>query len=202
MSVPLDGGIRLGVCSLLGSAALAQQQESKIKLAINDGQGDDLVIRINGKDQDLDLHKLQLGESRSVHTVDGRPVLITRVADGYTFDVDGRQITMPMADHEAGAGHREVRVMRHVGAGPGPHPDGVTILSPGPLDDATRASITSTLAAAGMTEVRFIDTADMGPGSQRCMPTTAAGRNQGTAGNSQRSRRNKLNPLMRFVSFF
>ncbi|MGB5345556.1 MAG: hypothetical protein WBN23_05270 [Woeseia sp.] len=151
---------------LLGSAALAQQQESKIELAINDGQGDDLVIRINGKDQDLDLHKLQLGESRSVNTVDGRPVLITRVADGYTFDVDGRQITMPMADHEAGVGHREVRVMRHVGAGPGPHPDGVTILSPGPLDDATRASITSTLAAAGMTEVRFIDTADMGPGSQ------------------------------------
>lgn len=150
---------------LLGSASLAQQQESKIELAIKDGQGDDFVIRINGKEQGLDLHKLQLGESRSVNTVDGRPVLITRVADGFSFDVDGRQITMPAMDHENAAGHREVRVMRHLGAGPGAHPDGVTILSPGPLDDATRASITSTLAAAGMTKVRFIDTAEMGPGT-------------------------------------
>lgn len=160
----------LALCAaVLGSTTLAQHSESSMELALNDGQGEDIVIRIDSKEQGFDLHKMQLGESHALNTVDGRPVLITRVADGLTFDVDGRQISMPMMEHEAmdhdgASSHKEVRIMQHAAVSAGTPPDGVTIISPTPLDDATRASITATLAAAGMADVRFIDIAEMGPG--------------------------------------
>lgn len=149
----------LALCAVLfGSGALAQDTETEMELAINDGNGDDVVIRINSRDDGFNLQDMQLGESRSINTVDGKPALVTRVADGYQFDVDGRKISMPLMEHEGtGEHHKNVHIVRHIKNGPAGHADGVTIISPTPLDDATRTSIESALSAAGLNEVRFID---------------------------------------------
>lgn len=157
---------KLALCVLLlGGVALAQDRQSVIELAVKDNMGEDIVIRIDSKEQGFNLHELQLGESRALATTDGRPVTVTRAADSFEFDVDGRQISMPvMDDMDAGEQRREVRIVRRGGGGPGSNPEEVTIISPTPLDDATRTSITTALEAAGMNEVRFVDVGEMGPG--------------------------------------
>ncbi|MGB5352566.1 MAG: hypothetical protein WBN32_03040 [Woeseia sp.] len=163
---------RLAICSLfLGATVLAQETESELELAINDGQGDDVVIRFNSKEQGFNLHDLQIGETRSVNTVDGRPVVVTRVAEGYSFDVDGRTIAMPlMHEGDAGVRHKEVHVVRSMHGGSDEQPEGVTIISPTPLDDATRSAISGALSAAGQSDVRFITTEMMGPGPHGMHP--------------------------------
>ncbi|NNE61882.1 MAG: hypothetical protein HKN35_13385 [Woeseia sp.] len=134
-----------------------------MEIAINDGAGDDVVIRIDSKEDGFNLQEMQLGASHALNTVDGRPVVVTRVEDGYQFDVDGRQISMPLMEHgqtehdQAASKHKEVRIIRHMAGGPDGHAEGVTIISPTPLDGATRASISATLAAAGESKVHFIN---------------------------------------------
>lgn len=142
-----------------------------MELALNDGQGDDVVIRISSTEQGFNLHDMQLGESHTLGAKDGRPVLVTRLADGYSFDVDGRRISMPLIENGKGSRqHKEVHIMRRMHGGPGAHQEGVTIISPSPLDDATRSAITSALAAAGQNEVKFINTDIMGADRDSGLP--------------------------------
>lgn len=160
----------LALCALLfGAPAAAQQEDSVVEIAVNDGTTDeDIVIRIDSKEQGFNLHELQLGESRSLTTADGRPVTVTRAADSFDFAVDGRTISMPvMPPHADGppppgaVHHKEMHIVRKFGPGGPDNAEAVTIISHVELDDATRASITAALAAAGLNEVQFIDTSEM-----------------------------------------
>lgn len=155
---------RLALGALLaGNLATAGDRQTEMELVISDGSSDDVVIRIDSEQDGFDLHDLQLGESRSVTTADGRPVTVTRSADTFDFNVDGRVITMPVMAEPDGRHREEIRIVRHVPGGSGQQAQGVTIISPAPLDDATRASITSALETAGHNEVRFVDVDGMPP---------------------------------------
>ncbi len=160
----------LALCVLfLTGAAAAQQHESVVELAISDGTADeDIVIRIDSKQDGFNLHELQPGESRSLTTTDGRPVTVTRAAESFEFDVEGRTISMPVMEHadgppmhHGGPHQREVRIVREVGPGGPRDAEAVTIISHQALDAATQAAITSALQSAGLNKVEFIDTSDM-----------------------------------------
>lgn len=155
---------RLSLAALLaGNLAIAGDRQTEMELVINDGAGDDVVIRIDSERDGFDLHDLQLGESRSVTTTDGQPVTVTRSEDSFDFNIDGRVVAMPVMEKRDGHHREEIRVVRHVSGGPVSESQGVTVISPTPLDDSTRASIAAALEAAGHSEIRFVDVDGMPP---------------------------------------
>jgi hypothetical protein len=82
----------------LGLAATAfAGEETHMKIAVvkDDGDGD-VRIELDSDDIGFNLDELQVGESRSVVDKSGQSILITRTTAGYTFDVDGETIDMPL----------------------------------------------------------------------------------------------------------
>lgn len=148
--------IVLLVSLFVAAFALAGEERSQMKLVLADDQnGEEIRIELDSDDPGFRLHDLQEGESRSVVDIQGRPVLITREADGFRFDVDGKSIRMPAHPE----GHQiEHRVVMHGDGGPVHGPGDIMILSGAPIDDATQQAIRSLLESAGHdAEVRFID---------------------------------------------
>ncbi len=146
---------------LLAAVALAgEEHEMKIEIAVDDGTSAPTVIRLDSDDMGFKLHELQEGESRSVVDGTGQSILVTRMADGFVFDVDGKKIKVPGMhdDHMAyvsvdaeGDGHRDidVRVMKRIEVKGDANPDDVTIISGKTLDDSTKEAIRSVLISAG-----------------------------------------------------
>jgi hypothetical protein len=98
----------------LFSAAIAQDEARvEIEVTTDDLDGANTHIVINGDQLGVNLHDMQEGENQAIVDEHGRTILITREADGFRFDVDGRSIKMPpiAADHETmmgiSAGHAE-----------------------------------------------------------------------------------------------
>ncbi len=145
--------------ALLAAAALAgEEHQMKIEIAADDGTSAPTVIRLDSDDMGFKLHELQEGESRSVVDGTGQMVLITRMADGFVFDVDGRKIKVPGMHDEHMAyvsvdadGHRnfDVRVMKRIEVKGDANPDDITIISGKALDDSTKEAIRSVLISAG-----------------------------------------------------
>lgn len=137
----------------------------KVQVEVNDDEGN-FHLSLNSDELGFKLHDMQEGETQSIVDEDGRSILITREADGFKFDVDGKTINMPMfaADHGAmwmtdgdivdidvQVLHEENSVMRH-------QVKGVTIISSQPIDAETRNSIRSLLTSSGQTgDIDFID---------------------------------------------
>ena len=154
----------------LAAAAFAgEEMKTKMAIAIVDDDSDGVTrIELDGADLDFDLHDMQEGENRSVVDKSGRAILITREADGYSFNVDGKTIKMPNFDghHEvsvmASGLHdvdMDVHVMHHGDMATAHSMEGVTIISEKPVDDATQQAIQSLLESAGHgSDVDFIDT--------------------------------------------
>ncbi len=146
---------------LLAAVALAgEEHEMKIEIAVDDGASAPTVIRLDSDDMGFKLHELQEGESRSVVDGTGQSVLVTRMADGFVFDVDGKIIKVPGMhdDHMAyvsvdADGDRDmdidVRVMKRIEVKGDANPDDVTIISGKALDDSTKETIKSVLISAG-----------------------------------------------------
>jgi len=81
---------------LVGSAMADDDVKMKMSIAVMDGDGADRThFKINSDDLDFDLHEMQEGESRSIIDEDGRSILITRVGDGFTFNIDGEIVEVP-----------------------------------------------------------------------------------------------------------
>ncbi len=145
--------------ALLAAVALAgEEHQMKIEIAVDDGESAPTVIRLDSDDMGFKLHELQEGESRSVVDGTGQMVLITRMADGFVFDVDGRKIKVPGMHDEHMAyvsvdadGHRniDVRVMKRIEVKGDANPDDITIISGKALDDSTKEAIRSVLISAG-----------------------------------------------------
>ncbi|MCH7637026.1 MAG: hypothetical protein IIA12_05075 [Proteobacteria bacterium] len=132
--------------------------------------GEDVQIVINSEELGFDLrdlHGMQEGENRSIVDESGRNILITREADGFTLNIDGEIIELPMlfGGHHAMAWSEdgdEVDVNVHVmhrAQFAGRHGmDGTMIISRKPIDDATQQQIKLLLESAGYeNDVNFID---------------------------------------------
>ncbi len=61
--------------------------------------GDNVRIKIDSEELGFDwreLHGMQEGENRSIIDESGRNILVTREADGFTLNIDGEIIELPM----------------------------------------------------------------------------------------------------------
>lgn len=141
------------VAIFLFSAAALSGEQIHYKVAIEVlGFGDDGETRIvlDSDDLGFNLHDLQLGENRSIVDKEGRTILITRTEEGFTFDVDGKTISMPAFDSLDG---------EQVWINKGDHSsdlDGVMIFSGEEIDAATQQIIRSALESTGHSNVRFV----------------------------------------------
>ena len=168
--------------TMIFASALADEDaqggahEMKIQVMVmGEGTDDATTINWTSNDPDMDLHNMQIGESRSIVDDSGRAILVTKVEEGLRFDVDGNSVIMP--DVGANAGYMtiaaldgthpadesfdiEVTGAGHAVAGSvmaSPVMDGVTIITREPLDAATQESIRAVLLSAGHSDkVSFI----------------------------------------------
>ena len=159
--------VSVAAIGLFGVAVAQDQARVQIEVISDDADHDAVRIELDSDDMGFNLHDMQEGENRSIVDKDGRTILVTRNADGYSFDVDGKTIDMPLiasghhsvviADAEHGE-NVDVRVMKH-GKGAMPmHMDGTMIMTGKPVDEATQQAIRSLLESAGHEgEVRFMD---------------------------------------------
>ena len=132
--------------------------------------GDDVRIVINSEELGFDLrdlHGMQEGENRSIIDESGRNILVTREADGFTLNIDGEIIELPML---FGGHHSMVRaedgdevdvnvhVMRRAQFAGRHDMDDTMIISRKPIDEATQQAIKSLLETAGYKgDINFID---------------------------------------------
>ena len=178
----------------LGLVTIAfAEEETTTKMAISiahDSGAGDVHFELDSDLQGFNLHDMQEGENRSIIDKSGRAILVTREADGYRFDIDGKSVNIPlipggpdsatwMGDH----GDKDIRV--HVIHAAGevdsheavsmsmpamismsemPNMEGVMIISDKSIDETTQQAIKTLLESAGHgNEVRFIG-ADQGHG--------------------------------------
>jgi hypothetical protein len=159
---------------LLASTAFAGEHATMVmQIAIDDGSdGEEIVLNLNGDDMGFDLDDMQEGESHSIVDESGRAILITREADGFKLNVDGKTIDMPLFDSEhevmmiSDVGpvdfdmdfDSNVHVMGNSSIAIDGHPDGVTIMSAKPIGEVVREKIESALISSGHSDgVTFID---------------------------------------------
>lgn len=154
----------------------AIEHEMKMQVIVSaDGSSAGTAINWTSDDPNLDLHNMQVGESRSIIDDDGRSILITKEEDGLRFDVDGESVVIPdmgdpgnmrassialvSADGMQTIDHDiDVQVIGSGHAMASPVSDGVMIFSREPLDASTQETIRSVLQSAGNDdEVTFID---------------------------------------------
>ncbi len=142
-------------------------QKIEIKVISVDDDGE-TELTLDGDDLGFSLSEMQVGENRSVVDKEGRPILITRNEDGYSFDVDGKTIDMPLLGDHGGV-HEAVDVqvmhegMVHEGHKAMMAGDGVMIMSAKDIDAATQEIIRNALTAAGHTSVHFETGMNGGP---------------------------------------
>jgi len=94
--------ISIGVMGLFGVALAQEEARVKIEVITDDGNSDGVHVAIDSDDLGFNLQDMQEGENQAIVDEQGRTILVTREADGFTFDVEGKSIKMPMisADHE------------------------------------------------------------------------------------------------------
>ncbi len=164
--------LALAVTLIFAAAALAEVEEKReLKIVVAGASSDDYTtFHWVSDDSDFDMQGMQLGETRSIVDESGRSVLITREAEGFRFDVDGKTVVVPdMGAHRTHMAFVDVdgadfsadidvkiigdhqMMSNHDGSG-------VIIISDESLDATTRESIKAVLQSAGRDdEVTFID---------------------------------------------
>lgn len=169
LAIPLTILTALGLGAI--SSAIANDQTEIVVGVVTDDNSEVTRIELNSDELGFNLQDMQEGENRSVVDRNGQTVLITREADGFRFDVNGKTIRIPGFDGGAHGKHHEVieidgtdgddidvRVMKNKHVAMMHGPEHVMIMSGKPIDDATQQAIRSLLESAGHTsDVRFID---------------------------------------------
>jgi hypothetical protein len=155
---------------LAGIASAGEEHQMNIRVVIADSDGgDEIRLNLDSDDLGFDLNEMQEGEIRSIVDESGRSILISREAEGFKFDVDGKTIEMPLFESEEGVfwvGDDDVENVRvHVLSDAefvsSDNFDGVTVISSQPIDEVTREGIKSLLSSSGHSgEVEFIDISD------------------------------------------
>ena len=87
---------------MFGAAIAQEEARVKIEVMTDHGDGDAVHMAIDSEDLGFNLHDMQEGENQAIVDDQGRTILVTREANGFTFEVEGKTIKMPMisADHE------------------------------------------------------------------------------------------------------
>ena len=88
--------VTLAVTSLMLATATAAEEDVKMKIQIDLDDGNEtggIHLNLDSESMGFNLHDMQEGEIQSIIDESGRSILITREADGFKFDVDGK--TMP-----------------------------------------------------------------------------------------------------------
>ena len=161
----------MALVSLAGNALAGEDVRMKMAIAVvDDASGNETRFEINTDELGFSLHDMQEGENRSIIDESGRNILITREKDGFTLNIDGKIIELPVlfGGHygmlmagDGGLADVDVRMMHHSGpmAMHDLHDmDDTMIISPNPIDDATQQAIKSLLDSAGYgSDVSFID---------------------------------------------
>ena len=145
--------------ALIASAAVAEEKkEMHIEIKMDDSEHGTFEWRST----DADFSDLEVGESKTITSDDGKEVTVTRTEKGLEMDVEGKKLELMQfggdgdividvdAMHKGhGDGNvvikksKELKVIKTDGA------DGVTIISSGELDDETRAKLEAVLKEAG-----------------------------------------------------
>lgn len=164
--------LTIGALGLLGVALADEEVRRKMAIQIVDDSGDGEVrIELDSDDLGFDLHEMQEGESRSIVDNQGRTILVSRNAEGFTFDVEGKTFTLPAFDGAHHGAHHgaawvgdehgedvDVHVMHDRKFVTAEGMDGIMIMSGKPIDEATQQAIRALLESAGHgSEVHFID---------------------------------------------
>ena len=154
---------------LIFATAMAQEVEKKMQIRVMvAGDGGDEASELNwsSDEMDFDLQDLAVGETQTIESDSGKPIIVTRTEQGFNFDVDGKSVMMPdlgthgthMAFVNTASMHEAIDVDADVHVMKAHHPDGVTIVSGKPLDQSVKDSIRSVLISAGNNEeITFID---------------------------------------------
>ncbi len=132
--------------------------------------GEDVRIKINSEELGFDLrdlHGMQEGENRSIIDESGRNILVTREADGFTLNIDGEIIELPMLfgghhsmvwAEDGDEADVNVHVMHRAKIAKMHDMDDTMIISRKPIDDETQQQIKLLLESAGYgSDVNFID---------------------------------------------
>ena len=154
--------VLVAAASLAAAAIAGEEMRHKIAIAVVDDDGTgETRVELDSDDLGFNLHDMQEGENRSIVDKSGRTILVTRAADGFTFDVDGKTIRMPAFDghHEGHMGDIDMHVMHEMDMATAHSMEGAMIITEKPVDDATQQAIRSMLESAGHgSEIRFVDT--------------------------------------------
>lgn len=156
---------------VLGLAAAAfAGDETKMKMSvivIDDTADGEIRFELDSDDFDFDLHSMQEGESHSVVDKSGRTILISRNADGLSFNVDGKTIDLPAFDDEhhgaiwigdGGDDNVDVHFIKKAIFGGADSMDGIMVMSGKPIDEATQQAIKALLESSGYgSDVDFMD---------------------------------------------
>jgi hypothetical protein len=160
------------------AVALADAEERREMKIVVEAQSDDGSPAFSwvSDDPNLDMEAMQVGETQSIVDESGRAVLITREAEGFRFDVDGKSILMPemgsqamatfaMADGSDLTADFDVEVIGDHRAMAFAGESAVTIITGEALDASTQESIKAVLQSVGRgDEVTFIDNSGAGNG--------------------------------------
>ena len=157
------------VCLIASAAMAGEKHETHIKIVTDDADG---AFEWHSTDPAADFSDLGIGESKTITGDDGKEVTVTRLEDGYEFDVDGKNIELMefMEDGDVTVDidvvqdggdvvvekSKNVRIIKTDDAA------GVTIISSSAIDDETRAKLEAVLKEAGKDgEVVFIDGSEL-----------------------------------------
>lgn len=166
--------VLIAACLFATTAFSGEQIHHKIKVVVVAADGDGKTrIELDSEDLGFDLHNMQVGENQSITDKDGRSILVARVEDGFTFEVDGKTIHMPAFEDLGGAGvwinkgdHSsdiDIHMMHHGMCSISGAMDGVMIFSGNEIDAATQQVIRTALESAGHNDVSFTGGGNNGP---------------------------------------
>ena len=86
----------MAVIGMFGVALAQEEHRVKIEVFADDDSGNASHVRIDSEDLGFSLHDMQVGENQAIVDDEGRTILVTREADGFRFDVDGKTVSVPM----------------------------------------------------------------------------------------------------------
>ncbi len=158
--------VLIAACLFAATAFAGEKIHHKVEVVVvGDGHDGETRIVLNSDDLGFDLHDMQVGENQSIVDKDGRAILVTRTEEGFTFDVDGKTIKMPLFEGHGNSSvwfgdgdymaDIDVHVMHDRMSANSMHMEGVIIFSGKEIDAATQQVIRSALESAGHSEVSF-----------------------------------------------
>ncbi|MDJ0813422.1 MAG: hypothetical protein QNJ23_06825 [Woeseiaceae bacterium] len=93
--------ISLITVGLFGAAVAQDEARVKIEVKTDDGHGDGMHVVLDGAELGFNPQDMQQGENQAFVDEQGRTILITREADGFRFDVEGKSIKVPLLNGDA-----------------------------------------------------------------------------------------------------